>query len=513
MTGKSLKKEFGDYQTPIEFATKICDYIKNKLGENPSVIIEPTCGIGNFIKSSLVVFDNVDSVKGIEINFEYIDICKKNNDFDDRLDIYNDNFFTFDTRQFQNITDDNTLIIGNPPWATNSNLKYNLPVKINFKRLKGLDAMTGASNFDICEYIILKLIDEFKGTNNMISMLCKTSVARNIFRELNKNDIGVEYIKIVEFDANKIFGISASACALVLKLSSYLKNYRQCEVFDIDNIDKVKDIIECKNGVLSSVLNQVEDFDGECEFIWRQGVKHDCSKIMELRKNEDGTYTNGKKEIINIEDTFVFPLMKSSFFKEPIIKNNYKKYVIVTQRKARQETRYMEKQAEKTWKYLNDNKEAFERRKSSIYKGAPLFSMFGVGDYSYARYKVGVSGFYKKALFCMVYNENDIEHPVMGDDTCYFLAFDDKEIAYVCMLLLNSPRVQNYLVSISFKDAKRPYTKKVLNRISIRKCVNKITLDELRDTEKMLKLDEYITKEMYQKLKNLVNVYQMSMES
>ena len=139
MTGNSLKKEFGDYQTPIEFATKICDYIKNKLGENPSVIIEPTCGIGNFIKSSLVVFDNVDSVKGIEINFEYIDICKKNNDFDDRLDIYNDNFFTFDTRQFQNITDDNTLIIGNPPWATNSNLKYNLPVKINFKRLKGLD--------------------------------------------------------------------------------------------------------------------------------------------------------------------------------------------------------------------------------------------------------------------------------------------------------------------------------------------------------------------------------------
>ena len=101
----------------------------------------------------------------------------------------------------------------------------------------------------------------------------------------------------------------------------------------------------------------------------------------------------------------------------------------------------------------------------------------------------------------------------MGDYTCYFLAFDDKEIAYVCMLLLNSPRVQNYLVSISFKDAKRPYTKKVLNRISIRKCVNKITLDELRDTEKMLKLDEYITKEMYQKLKNLVNVYQMSMES
>ncbi|MDD6484347.1 MAG: hypothetical protein PUF72_07215 [Clostridiales bacterium] len=44
----------------------------------------------------------------------------------------------------------------------------------------------------------------------------------------------------------------------------------------------------------------------------------------------------------------------------------------------------------------------------------------------------------------------------MGDDTTYFLAFDDINEAYTCMLVLNSKKVQEFLLSISFQDAKRP---------------------------------------------------------
>lgn len=77
---------------------------------------------------------------------------------------------------------------------------------------------------------------------------------------------------------------------------------------------------------------------------------------------------------------------------------DFNKYVIVTQKKARDETGYIEKLAPKTWKYLCDRKVVFDSRKSSIYKGTPAFSMFGVGDYSYSEYKVGISGFYKKPL-------------------------------------------------------------------------------------------------------------------
>ncbi len=44
-------------------------------------------------------------------------------------------------------------VIGNPPWVTNSrqgkNSSLNVPLKSNIYGLKGIDAITGKSNFDI----------------------------------------------------------------------------------------------------------------------------------------------------------------------------------------------------------------------------------------------------------------------------------------------------------------------------------------------------------------------------
>ena len=156
-----------------------------------------------------------------------------------------------------------------------------------------------------------------------------------------------------------------------------------------------------------------------------------------------------------------------------------------------------------TWKYLNDNRSLFDNRKSSIYNGAPAFSMFGVGDYSYAKYKVGISGFYKKPIFSLLYNEEDVEHPVMLDDTTYFISFDNYDLAYVCMLLLNSCKVQEFLYSISFQDAKRPYTKKVLQRLDINKALQCVKYEDLIKTERVLDLPAYLTIEMYECLVNM----------
>lgn len=120
------------------------------------------------------------------------------------------------------------------------------------------------------------------------------------------------------------------------------------------------------------------------------------------------------------------------------------------------------------------------------------------------KYKVGISGFYKRPLFALLYNENKIEHPIMVDDTSYFLSFDNYSDAYTCMLLLNSSRVQKFLLSISFQDAKRPYTKKVLQRLDFNKCVHNIAFGELVATEKELKLHKSITEEMYASFANYI---------
>ena len=128
--------------------------------------------------------------------------------------------------------------------------------------------------------------------------------------------------------------------------------------------------------------------------------------------------------------------------------------------------------------------------------------MFGVGDYSYAGYKVGISGFYKKPLFALLYNEENVDQPIMVDDTSYFLSFNNYSDAYTCMLLLNSSRVQEFLLSISFQDAKRPYTKKVLQRLDFDKCIKNITFEELLNAEKKLGLPAVITPKMYSAFAN-----------
>ena len=502
----SGRREFGDYQTPVDFAERVCNYLKKYRHIKPSAVVEPTCGLGSFLKSSLVL--EAGEYYGIEINPNYCVECQAAIN-DERVKIINSDFFAFSSKAY--ITDKRKiLVLGNPPWVTNSTLSAlgsdNLPIKANFKGLKGIDAITGASNFDICEYIILQLINEYRDTDTVISMLCKTSVARNIFKELKRNYVSFSSCDILEFDALKVFGISASACVLVIQLSALQSTSDFCNVYDFDRPETVKSQFGYSDGQFYSNLSKnTENFDGHCCFEWRQGVKHDCSKVMELTL-KNGILQNGRRETVHIEDDIVFPLIKSSMFKEPVI-HSFSKFVIVTQKKAREETFHLEKEVPKTWEYLNDNIELFENRRSSIYHGAPAFSMFGVGDYSYSKYKVGVSGFYKRPLFSVLYSDD--KKPVMTDDTSYFICFDNYDMAYVAMLLLNSKKVQEFLTSIAFLDAKRPYTKKVLERIDFEKIVGSLSIDELTETEHSLNLTYYVTTPMYDAFKRLLEVGQM----
>jgi 16S rRNA A1518/A1519 N6-dimethyltransferase RsmA/KsgA/DIM1 with predicted DNA glycosylase/AP lyase activity len=499
----SNKKEFGDYQTPEEFALSVCVYIKEKYNVSPTAVIEPTCGIGNFLNSSLIF--NAKEYYGIEINKEYYNYC--NDRFsDDRVKIINSDFFGFNSNEL--IKDrSSVLIIGNPPWVTNSNLSAlnskNLPPKMNFKRFKGIDAITGSSNFDICEYIIHQLLNEYRNTDTLIVMLCKTSVARNIFKEIKQNNFNLDLYELLEFDAMKVFGISASACILLIRLT---KNKMTVDFANIRNFSAPETIVSSfsyeKNKFHNNINNMIDDFDGFCCFEWRQGVKHDCSKIMELTLNNE-KLLNGFKEEVYIEKSNLFPLVKSSHFKSPVL-DRFLKYVIVTQKKAGEETAYLQEVAPKTWDYLQKNYLLFEKRKSSIYKGAPKFSMFGIGDYSYFRYKVGISGFYKQPIFSLLYSKDD--KPVMTDDTSYFIPFDSYEMAYISMIILNNKRVQEFLLNISFLNSKRPYTKKVLERLDFGKILEKLTYKELLDTESTLKLRNTITKKLYEEFRCLVDI-------
>lgn len=225
-----------------------------------------------------------------------------------------------------------------------------------------------------------------------------------------------------------------------------------------------------------------KEVDGECSFVWRQGLKHDCSSIMELDK-VNGHYVNALKEVVNLEDDLVYGILKSSDLKNTVI-NQTRKFTIVTQKKVGQDTNFIKTEYPNTYQYLTEHQKSFDARKSSIYNNKPMFSIFGIGDYSFKPYKVAISGLYKTFHFTLILPQDN--KPVMLDDTCYLIGFDKIEFAVYSLILLNSKTTTQFLQSVTFADAKRTFTKDVLIRIDLLALAKNIKRANLQTELKLL---------------------------
>lgn len=205
-----------------------------------------------------------------------------------------------------------------------------------------------------------------------------------------------------------------------------------------------------------------------------------------------------KQDFQNIEDILVYPLLKSSDIKKYKNNNEIRKYVIITQSKVGEDTEYIKSKSPRLWNYLNSYEENLSSRKSIIYKNTPKFSIFGIGEYSFSKYKVAISGFYKEAIFIMLKSDK----PIMLDDTCYFLSFNDEKKAMITTIILNSEVIKRFLLSITNINSKRPYTKKVLSRIDLEKAKKILGFNYIISMEKKIFKTNSITIDDYKNFAN-----------
>jgi hypothetical protein len=484
------RAEYGDFQTNSDLANKVAQQLslRNIL---PEIVIEPTCGKGNFIIASLSNFKTIKNVFGIEIykpyvwetKFNILDFFLSNptNSKPD-IEIIHCSIFDFDFKKIsKQFPTENLLIIGNPPWVTNSKLgslnSSNLPKKANFKNQNGIDAITGKGNFDIAEYITIMLLDAFQSHNGNLALLVKNSVIKNLVFDQKGKKYHIGEIEKHCIDSKKEFNVSVEAALLNCKLKS-VPSF-ECKEYDFYSGQNRLCFGWLHGKYVSNIGNYIatKEIDGICQFEWRQGIKHDCSSIMELER-ENGHFINNLSENISLEEDLIFGFLKSSDLKNTVIKNT-RKHIIVTQSKVGQETSYIQHLYPETYAYLRKNLASFQSRKSSIYNGKPLFSIFGVGDYSFRRYKVAISGLYKTYHFTLVLPQN--EKPVMLDDTCYFIGFDRIEYSVYAIILLNSKTTEEFLKSITFSDAKRVFTKDILMRLDLLKLATLISKQEIEE--------------------------------
>jgi len=467
------KIEYGDFQTPIELTHKICEKLI-ELRVNPDVILEPTCGIGNFIDATLALFPTATKIIGVELNRNYLDKLRTEKKFrqDHRLEFHHGDFFKFDWSSLINSLDGNILILGNFPWVTNSRQGKmngtNLPRKTNFQDHTGLDAITGKSNFDISEWMLIQAIQWIQGRNGYLAMLCKTSVARKLLSYLYLKNLYLADCAIYNLDAKMTktyFNATVEACLFFCKFDSTSRQYA-CNVFSSFNTSEYHQIgyrntVLIKDLMTFDKLSQLYDTNPPKR--WRSGIKHDCSNIMEFYKNEN-YLMNGLGERVELEETYLFPLLKGSDVAQGRTQS-IDKYVLVTQRFIGESTDFIRDSCPKTWKYLESHASYLDHRKSKIYENNPRYSIFGVGEYTFKPWKIAICGLYKKLDFKLIGTIAD--KPVIFDDTVYFLSFEDEKTAHKTFMLLTSQTAISFYSSLIFWDEKRPIKSKILNSLDL----------------------------------------------
>lgn len=464
------KAVFGDFQTPEGLAHEIATFVHEE-ESHIRTVVEPTCGLGSFLKASVDEFANVPHFFGFDINPDYVASvrrsCRQTGGIKAQIEC--EDFYQKDWKSFFSVLPAPILVIGNPPWVTNAALGVmgggNLPEKSNFQRHGGFAAKTGKANFDISEWMLIRLVESLQGISSVIAMLCKTATARKVLRYawLNRLDVGPSSVHLI--DANAHFGASVDACLLYTHTArgapeatattyASLSFHRALRTFGLLGGELVSDI---------DVYGEQRDLDGLEYRKWRSGVKHDAARIMEFRR-EGSTYVNGLGEEYHLEADWLYPLLKSSDVANGRLHPS--RYVLLTQQRISDDTETLRETAPKTWQYLVDHAEQLDRRRSSIYAKRARFAVFGIGDYTFSPWKVAISGLYKTLRFQPIGSAGG--KPIVLDDTCYFIPCDSESEASFFANLLNSEPAQRFISSLVFTDAKRPITIDVLKRIDLK---------------------------------------------
>lgn len=464
------RTEFGDFQTPSLLARAVCALL-SRSGVSARSVLEPSCGEGVFLEEAARAFPDANRFLGFDIQSHHVEAARHRMASLARScasDVRLQDFFQVDCSECLRQLDEPLLVIGNPPWVTNSQLSRlgsrNVPEKENRDRLRGIDAMTGKSNFDVSQWMIDRLLESMRGRHGTLAMLCKTRVARAALTRAWR-DGGPAEAAIYRVDAMLHFGAAVDACLFVCRFQPEAKSTRRCALYsDLDAVNPVGELGYEAGGLVQDPERycRVEHLGGGGSPRWRSGIKHDCARVLELRR-EGTSYWNGFGERVEVEAESLFPLLKGSRLARGVTEPD--RWLVVPQLSVGEDTSRLREERPGTWSYLESHAERFDRRASTIYRRRSRFSIFGVGDYSFASWKVAIAGFAKSLHFCKLgLCEN---RPIVLDDTCYFLPCSGEEEAELRLSLLNHPMAASFFSCFVFWDMKRPVTAEILHRLDL----------------------------------------------
>jgi hypothetical protein len=475
VTAGKLSRQFGDYQTPLDLAQQCCQVMRDQLGDH-TAMVEPTCGRGSFLVAAANQFPSRQII-GLEQNANYVRASRRQvASMSPPIKIRKQNFFDFDWHRFRESCGESVLFFGNPPWVTHSEIGAhagnNLPQKRNVQLQRGIDAITGKSNFDLAESMLQTLLGVMRGGQDSLAMLVKSATARRLAEHAWKNGIQFRKLHFYQINTQEHFDASVEAGLLLFQLKKpsanrpSAKSVQSCKRFNSLTAKRSTVAFGNIDGQLVSNPTHAlatKHLAATEPVMWRSGVKHDLAKILELRVKDDQV-VNREGQILDIEHEHLFPLAKGSVVASGI-HQNLDRVLLLPQRSAGQSSETLKNTAPKTYDYLNRHRKLFDARRSSIYRGRDPFAVFGIGPYTFSPWKVAICGLYKRLTFT-VYGPID-RKPVVFDDTVYLLPLKTRAQAVQVKQLLESKPAYDFLMSRIFWEAKRPINASLLRQLDL----------------------------------------------
>ncbi len=352
-----MRRDLGDFQTPPELVAAVLDTL-GPIGARWPRVLEPTCGQGHFLAGLLEHASPPCEIQAIEIQPAH---CRAAGErvarFGDRgggVTITCADLFRLDLgRDLRWRRGGPLLVVGNPPWVTNAELGSlagaQTPPKSNVKGLSGLEARTGASNFDVAEAVWLKLARDLAAEAPTIAMLCKTSVARSILQFAHRAGLPIADATIHRIDAPRWFRAAVDACWFRVTLAKADTvgggdGYRTIPVYPALESGEPAAVMGFARGWLiadRATHHRCAFADGNCPVTWRQGLKHDAAAVMELSIDAGtGQLQDRTGQTVDVEAEFVYPLLKGADLKRPRA-DRPSRAVLVTQQRIGDDTTWL----------------------------------------------------------------------------------------------------------------------------------------------------------------------------
>jgi type I restriction-modification system DNA methylase subunit len=526
---RPLRRLLGEYYTPKYLAESILENLPtNGLAEK--IVLDPACGSGLFLMEcirrkkrnfelqglhpSVILNKITNSVFGIDISpiavvaarFNYI-LAVKELLLEKKQDCINIPVYLADSIQVSGINDEIgadrfleplfgniDVLIGNPPWISWGNLTEDLKQKwkekyvedYNLLQYSGKHARLGHSNDDISVPFAWVSMDKYLKKEGIAGFVLKRTLLKGpsgkLFRSMkisraNLEDREIKVHLVQDWGEFEPFGkgIGAETSTVVMQLdspSSFPIKYTLWKP-SADNVltpdSRLRDITKSLK-IHQKLLIPLDDSPeapwvesgldvsaiGTCIHEIRHGAKDDLKSVFEISRSK----------IEELESDLIYPYLKSrDIVRWGTLSYSYR---LIPQKKSGENNEgLIKKKFPLTYNYLLDNRLDLEIRKSTWLKTGTFYSVFGVGEYTWSKYKVTWCRLGFRPEFCVISTKND---PILGEkmlipgDHFMFIPFDTEKEAHSICALLNSTQYTKTLGEISHKS-KSALSKQVVSSL------------------------------------------------